>query len=410
MLHKLSAISALLSLAVHGLAIGAKEGRGFITFPVSGRTGSHPLGKHTKRQESVSAVDRHSGTFYTIDITIGTPGQTVPVQFDTGAPDLWINPSCTEASDAEFCSAQSRFTSSSTLVDLKKSTQLNYGAGRANIRYLRDFVTIGSAQIADQVFGVATESSILNLGILGAAPSLSGWEHDYPSVFDNLVAQGLIGSRSFGMNLRGFQTDSGAVIFGGLDTKKFTGPLKKLPVIPAEAAPQATTRWWVSLDGISVDRGDGQSITVFEAPSGNGQVVLVDSGYTMSALPKPIFQKLVAAFPEAEVTPDGFHSVDCLDEGEGGFVSFTFGDLTINVPYHDFVWHVPGNDDLCFIGAYEDEFPVLGDTFLRAAYVVYDFDHRTVHMAQSDDCGSNIVAITDGVSVTEGDCGKPSAA
>lgn len=65
------------------------------------------------------------------------------------------------------------------------------------------------AKISQQIFGVAVESSYINVGILGAAPSLNGWENDYPSIFDNLAEQGLIGSRAFGMDLRGFHTDSG---------------------------------------------------------------------------------------------------------------------------------------------------------------------------------------------------------
>lgn len=38
---------------------------------------------------------------------------------------------------------------------------------------------------------------------------MNGWENEYPSIFDNLAEQGLIESRAFGMDLRGFHTDSG---------------------------------------------------------------------------------------------------------------------------------------------------------------------------------------------------------
>ena len=85
---------------------------------------------------------------------------------------------------------------------------------------------------------------------------------------------------------------TGAVIFGGLDTKKFTGPLKKLPVVAPSDAPEPATRWWVSLDGITVDNGDDDPITVFDAEDGDGQVVLVDSGDTLSALPRSRMKRL----------------------------------------------------------------------------------------------------------------------
>lgn len=147
---------------------------------------------------------------------------------------------------------------------------------------------------------------------------------------------------------------TGAVIFGGLDTKKFTGPLKKLPVMAPSDAPEPATRWWVSLDGITVDNGDDDPITVFDAEDGDGQVVLVDSGYTLSALPPKIFSELLAAFPDAKASSDGLYEVDCKDQGEGGVVNFRFGDLTVEVPYYEFVWKSPIDENVCLLGAFKD--------------------------------------------------------
>lgn len=42
------------------------------------------------------------------------------------------------------------------------------------------------------------------------------------------------------------------------------------------------------------------------------------------------------------------------------------------------------------------DFPVLGDTFLRAAYVVYDWDNRNIWLASNEDCGSKLIAIGKG--------------
>lgn len=55
--------------------------------------------------------------------------------------------------------------------------------------------------------------------------------------------------------------------------------------------------------------------------------------------------------------------------------------------------------------------PVLGDTFLRAAYVVYDWDNRNIHLANSADCGSQLVAIgkgPDAVPILTGGCRETS--
>lgn len=152
------------------------------------------------------------------------------------------------------------------------------------------------------------------------------------------------------------------MIFGGLDTKKFTGPLQKLPVVDPADAPEKIIRWWVHLDGISVTNGDGDTTSVFEAPSGKGEVATVDSGYTTTSLPPDIFKKLLAAFPGAKKRKDGLYKVDCLPEGEGGFVSFTFQDVTIDVPYFDFMWNVPSAKNYCILGAFESgrSYSILG--------------------------------------------------
>lgn len=51
--------------------------------------------------------------------------------------------------------------------------------------------------------------------------------------------------------------------------------------------------------------------------------------------------------------------------------------------------------------------PVLGDSFLRAAYVVYDQDNGNIHLAQAANCGSNLVAVSSGADAVPsmtGDC------
>lgn len=58
-----------------------------------------------------------------------------------------------------------------------------------------------------------------------------------------------------------------------------------------------------------------------------------------------------------------------------------------------------GDSSLCSVGlrvAGKGSQQILGDSFLRAAYVVFDWDNEEVHIAQGADCGSEIVAIGSG--------------
>jgi hypothetical protein len=96
---------------------------------------------------------------------------------------------------------------------------------------------------------------------MGLAPDVMGWESTFPMVIDSLAQQGFIKSRVFSMDIRGIESDHGkwqfnssslhrlliwilgALIFGGIDTKKFTGPLEKLPIVSSDESPDGATRY-----------------------------------------------------------------------------------------------------------------------------------------------------------------------
>lgn len=78
---------------------------------------------------------------------------------------------------------------------------------------------------------------------MGASPDLTGWDSPYPLIIDSLATQGFTNSRAFSMDLRPVDDEQGSVIFGGIDTKKFTGPLHKLPIVPASQSPDKYTRY-----------------------------------------------------------------------------------------------------------------------------------------------------------------------
>ncbi|TQV98964.1 hypothetical protein V2A60_007344 [Cordyceps javanica] len=401
--------SAILSVAALPLVAQALdnndfyEGPGVVRFPLSGN--KEALDKHMRRQLESGLTNRQTGFFYTIDIQIGTPPQTVAVNFDTGSSDLWVNPNCAKSADEAYCKTFGGFGKSTSWVSLGQNTTLRYGRGFADIEFGYDYVTVGTSKINQQVFGVAHDSSSLTTGLMGVGPSLNGWNSPYPYVLDNLFTQKFINSRAFSLDLRQVTSDRGAAVFGGIDTKKFKGPLVKKDIVPASSSPDGKTRYWATCDGITINREDGTQVTVLSAP----QAFLFDSGYTISSLPTGPFNELLKAFPSAKKEESGQYIVDCNVVNAKGTLDFKFGNATISVPYSDFIWQQPSYNT-CVLGAIEDnKMPVLGDTFLRAAYVVYDWDNRALHFAAADDCGSNLVAIGSGagaVGVTEGDCGK----
>ncbi|KAG5947091.1 hypothetical protein E4U59_002071 [Claviceps monticola] len=412
-------VSSLLSLAVLPLVAQAirvpmdnkmRQEPDMLRYPITVNSGAPSKHIH-RRQQDVAVHAQQSGFFYSIELQVGTPPQPVSVNFDTGSAELWINPVCSKSTDPASCRSYGRFNGSQTYVDTNITNRINYGTGFAQLEYGYDYVQIGSARLSQQLFGVATDSEFAVTGIMGAGPQLKGWTSDYPMILDNMVSQKFIKSRAFSLDIRSIESARGSVVFGGIDTKKFSGYLEKRPIIPAADSPDKLTRYWVFLDGVSITKNDGSKTVIFDQV--NGQPVLLDSGYTVSSLSTNHFNKIKDAFPGVTPPPSddnsGLYRVPCNVGQQNGTVNFKFGKTEINVPYNDFIWKQSA--DLCVLGVIpDDKFPVLGDTFLRAAYVVYDMDNRQVHVGNNEDCGSSLLAIgsgPDAVPSVQGECGKP---
>lgn len=225
----------------------------------------------------------------------------------------------------------------------------------------------------------------------------------YNTILDTLKLQNIINSRAFSLDLRSVDSPDGAIIFGGLDTKKFTGALEKTPIIPAAQAPDGFNRYWIQMDAVGITK-PGQP---YKKYANSGTPVFPDSGGTLSRLPTSIFNAILADFPGAtEDGTSGIYLVDCSVASQAGTVDFTFGSTTIHVSYNDFIWHIQG---YCYLGvAADDNAPVLGDSFLRAAYVIYDQDNQNLLLANAANCGTNLVAIgsgKDAVPSITGGCG-----
>ena len=58
------------------------------------------------------------------------------------------------------------------------------------------------------------------------------YEHPsaYPGILDSLVNDGYIGRKAFGLALGDWETDKGAITFGGVDRSRYTGDLVAVPL------------------------------------------------------------------------------------------------------------------------------------------------------------------------------------
>lgn len=118
---------------------------GVLRFPLKASVGQPP--SVSRRQFQADTQSQLAGTFYSIQISLGTPGQTVSVLLDTGSDELWVNPICVKSNNPGLCQEAGRFTSSSTYVTFNVQSGKQYPQGYVEYEYGADFVRIGRKTI-----------------------------------------------------------------------------------------------------------------------------------------------------------------------------------------------------------------------------------------------------------------------
>ncbi|KAH9883551.1 acid protease [Xylariomycetidae sp. FL2044] len=366
-----------------------------------------------KRAIVTVPLANRSDVAYYAQLAIGTPPQQVFVQLDTGSFELWVNPDCSDLSgsaDVRFCQAVGHYrpSSSSTAVRQNGTKLLRYGIGSAQIQYVADDISLaGTDSLLKGIqFGVASSTADEFSGILGIGHG-ENETISYPNFIDSLEEQGITDTKAFSLALGGKTEQEGVVIFGGIDTGKFTGTLKTLPIIPADESPDGVRRYWVSMESLSLTPPSGKKKTY----TNTSMAVFLDSGATLSLLPTSLANAIAADFGALELDLNGFYAVDCSLNDLPGTLNFEFAGVTIRVPYNEVIRELQGSfGTMCLLGiSPSDDFVLLGDTMLRSAYAVFDQTNDAIHLAQYVNCGTNEIEITADSNMTsiQGDCDEP---
>ncbi|KAF9878022.1 eukaryotic aspartyl protease [Colletotrichum karsti] len=363
----------------------------FVTLPVI-----HSTKRGVFSRQVEAKLANRSDVAYYAQLNIGTPPQPVYAQLDTGSFELWVNPDCTvlSASDQRFCEAVGFYdtTRSSTAKALQTSKTLRYGIGAANITYVRDNLALaGSQSTMQQVqFGVATSSEDQFAGILGIGAG-EGVNTRYKNLIDELASQNVTRTKAFSLALGSKDEQEGAIIFGGIDTSKFSGPLARLPIVPADQSPDGVARYWVNMNQLSITPPSGRTRYY---PNSNMPVFL-DSGATLTLLPADLANNIATDFGSPGLDANGFYPISCTLVNLNGTVDFDFDGMKIKVPYKEMIREVRTSPPACYLGIVPNsDFTLLGDTFLRSAYAVFDLDTNSAYLAQYVNCGTRTMPIS----------------
>ncbi|KAF2640856.1 acid protease [Massarina eburnea CBS 473.64] len=363
-----------------------------------------------RRAKTVQQTLDNLETLYFANASLGTPEQTLRLHIDTGSSDLWTN-----AKNSRLCSSRGSpcvdsgtysANDSSTYKFVNSAFNISYvdGSG-ASGDYATDTFKFGGQTTDDLQFGIGYTSSspegILGIGytVNEVAVNRAGLD-PYPNLPQKLADDGTINTNAYSLWLNDLDASTGSILFGGVDTAKFNGTLGKLPIIQ-ESGQYA--EFIIALTGMGQDGNTG---SIFQNQS---VAVLLDSGSSLMYLPDNVATSLYKAYDAQYDSSQGAAFVDCDLANKNGSLEFTFSGPTISVPMDELVI-VAGyqrGQAVCILGIAPagDSVSVLGDTFLRSAYVVYDLANNEIALAQTNfnATGSDVKEITSGTN------GVPSA-
>ncbi|KXJ88940.1 aspartic peptidase domain-containing protein [Microdochium bolleyi] len=388
-------------------------------------------GLDSRGVESLDLANRSDIAYYA-RLDIGSPPQPQYVLLDTGSYELWVNPDCTvlkNEQDRHFCQALGHYNSSasSTAVSLGENRTLQYGVGSVSFDYYTETIGLGGssdATIQQLQFGVARRTKNETSGILGLGYGKNLLATDYPNFIDQLAEQGHTQTRAFSVALGSkSEPDGGVVMFGGIDTSKFSGRLQTLPIIPPSESPDGSPRYWVSLRSMSLSSpGSSEAAPTSETYEGSRNLsAFLDTGTTMTLLPTALASRIAADFGgKTPSRPDanGQFEIDCESSARAGSSSssqgtldFTFDGVTIRAPRSEMVREYYGGGTAaggrrCYLGIGASErYVLLGASMLRSAYVVFDQTNHAIHLAQYANCdggGSGSSSSSHEIEITAG--------
>ena len=348
--------------------------------------------RKSKRAGTVEETLDNEETLYFANVTMGTPGQSLRLHIDTGSSDLWTNAAssslCQENSNECGASGTYDSSSSSTYRFLNSDFNISYvdGSG-ASGDYATDVLSIGGQTLSAFQFGIGLESTspqgVLGIGYASNEIQVNRLnQQPYPNLPKAMVEANLIQSNAYSLWLNDLDANEGQILFGGVDTAKYTGSLETVPVIQEYGS---YYEFIIALTDLSLDGTSYSGSSSLPAP------VLLDSGSSLIYLPNDLATSVFNSVNAVYDSNAGTAFVPCALAGNSSSLSFSFSGATINVPYNELVLNdgtqsFSDGTPACIFGVApaQGSTPVLGDTFLRSAYVVYDLANNEISLAQTN--------------------------
>ncbi|PQE04796.1 Peptidase aspartic catalytic protein [Rutstroemia sp. NJR-2017a BBW] len=360
------------------------------------------LAKKTTTGEAgeVDAEDIQNDSLYLAEVQIGTPAQTLKLDFDTGSSDLWVWSTELPKSTTSKATGHTIFDpkKSSTFKTTSSKWQISYGdSSSASGTVGTDNVTIGGLTIKNQAVELANKLSTQFLegqgdGLLGLAWGSINTVTPKPvqTPVENMITQQDIPSNAelFTANLGSWrdadEADKGASFytFGYID-KDVVGD-QEVYYTPVD---NSQGFWMFDSTSSTVN---GQSIEQ------SGNQAIADTGTTLALVSDEVCEAIYKAIPGStyDDQQQGYVFPSNTSADDLPVVTFAVGGKQFAVQKEDLGFADAGNGMV--YGGIQSRgsmtFDILGDTFLKGIYAIFDQGNTRFGAVQRTEATQNTSA------------------
>jgi hypothetical protein len=317
-------------------------------------------------------IHNYKNAQYYGTISVGSPGQSFRVVFDTGSSNLWVPSAKCKGCGGRFLFRHNKFnqSASGTYVASQAPFNIRYGSGPVSGVFGEDTVNVEGVTVEKQKLGLISNAKGLGLAyLLGKFDGIVGLGFaslsigKVPTFFDNAVSQGRLDDAVFGFYLGNDQ--NGELSIGGVDETKFTGDFHTVPLLSA-------TWWEIELESIDSNTNISSKTTA-----------IVDSGTSLITGP-PAEVRALAKSVGARRMLTGQYVIDCGKVDTMPDIIFILGGKAFTFKGTDLVLR---SGKTCLFGFMELTIPkgpkwILGDYFMRKYYTKFDLKNKQVGFAE----------------------------
>ncbi|KAJ4267301.1 hypothetical protein NW762_003405 [Fusarium torreyae] len=327
------------------------------------------------KKKHTQGVDQDGTDYsYFVEVEIGSKKKSMYMLIDTGAGSSWVmGTSCS----SKACEKHNTFGTddSDSLDSTDKPFNIAYGSGKVSGVLATDTITVAGMSIEYQ-FGLTdtTSDQFLDFafdGILGLAIN----KGSSTNFLEAVAKADELDKNMFcvALNRASDGTNEGEISFGSPNSDKYTGKISYTSI-------GEDNDWAIEMDdmGYNGEKADVGKVRSF-----------IDTGTSFMFGPPASVKKVHALIDGAESKDGATYTVPCDSNGN---LTVTFSGVDYNISPKDWV-SPPDKDGKCTSNLYGLEVVkgawLLGDTFIKNVYAVFDADERQIGFATSAIAGGS---------------------